>query len=120
MILTLSVCAAVSALAAEQTPAGKLAPRPLFRDPPFDAPTDPVLCFNAEAQKWFMYYTARRATATNTPGVTCTVLGSTNPALPLATWYVLGVATEISPGQYQFTDLQATNSLQRCYRVRSP
>ena len=30
-------------------PLGKLAPRPLFRDPPFDAPTDPVLCFHAEA-----------------------------------------------------------------------
>lgn len=50
-------------------PAGKLATRPLYRDPPFDAPTDPVLCFNAEANKWFMYYTARRATATNAPGV---------------------------------------------------
>ena len=51
-------------------PAGKLAARPLFRDPSFDAPTDPVLCFDAEAKKWFMYYTARRATATNAPGVT--------------------------------------------------
>lgn len=48
---------------------GKLAPKPLFRDPPFDAPTDPVLCFNAETQKWTMYYTARRATAANAPGV---------------------------------------------------
>ncbi|MCL5281291.1 MAG: glycosyl hydrolase [Planctomycetes bacterium] len=49
---------------------GKRVPRPLYRDPPFDAPTDPVLCFNAEQGKWFMYYTARRATAPNTPGVT--------------------------------------------------
>ncbi len=38
---------------------GKLVPRPLYRDPPFDAPTDPVLCFNAEQGIWFMYYTAR-------------------------------------------------------------
>src|SRR5574341_81490 len=51
-------------------PAGKPAPRPLDRDPVFDAPTDPALCFNAEQNRWFMYYTARRATATNTPGVT--------------------------------------------------
>jgi hypothetical protein len=50
-------------------PAGKLVPRPLYRDPSFDAPTDPVLCFNAEQGKWFMYYTARRATATDAPGV---------------------------------------------------
>lgn len=49
---------------------GKLAPRPLFRDPPFAAPTDPVICFNAEQNKWLMYYTQRRATATNSPGVT--------------------------------------------------
>src|SRR5664280_298088 len=55
---------------ASPPPSGKLAPRPLYRDPPFDAPTDPVLCFNAEQNKWFMYYTARRATATNAPGTT--------------------------------------------------
>ncbi len=54
---------------AQPPPAGKMAPRPLYRDPPFDAPTDPVLCFNAEANKWYMYYTARRAMATNAPGV---------------------------------------------------
>lgn len=57
---------------------------------------------------------------TNTPGASCTVLASTDPALPTANWSVLGVATEISPGQYQFTDLQATNNPQCFYRVRSP
>jgi hypothetical protein len=50
---------------APSPPAGKTAPRPLFRDPVFDAPTDPVLCFCAEQNKWFMYYTQRRATAIN-------------------------------------------------------
>jgi hypothetical protein len=44
--------------------------QPLYRDPVFDAPTDPVLCFNAERNTWLMYYTARRATAPDTPGVT--------------------------------------------------
>ena len=48
---------------------GKLAPRPLYRDPPFDAPTDPVLCYIAERHKWLMYYTQRRATAPDSPGV---------------------------------------------------
>jgi len=56
---------------------------------------------------------------TNTPGSTFTVLASSNPALPMANWTVLGTATEISPGQYQFTDLQATNN-QCFYRIRSP
>ena len=57
---------------------------------------------------------------THPPGATCTVLASANPALPVANWSVLGTATETSSGQYQFTDLQATNSPQRFYRIRSP
>ncbi len=46
--------------AAAADPAGKLAARPLFRDPPFDDPTDPVLTYNLETRRWFMYYTQRR------------------------------------------------------------
>ncbi len=55
-----------------------------------------------------------------TPGATFTILGSTNIALPLSSWTVLGVATENPAGQYNFADPQATNNLQRFYRVRSP
>jgi hypothetical protein len=40
---------------------------------------------------------------TGTPGTTFSVLGSTNSTRPIANWYVLGVATETSSGQYQFT-----------------
>ena len=32
----------------------------------------------------------------------------------------LGGATEVSPGQFQVTDPQATNAPRRFYRVRSP
>ncbi len=32
---------------------------------------------------------------------------------------MLSSVTEVSPGQFQFTDLQATNPLQRFYRVRA-
>jgi len=35
-------------------------------------------------------------------------------------WTSLGSATEISPGQFQFTDTQATNFPQRFYQIRSP
>ena len=80
---------------APAAPAGKVAPRPLYRDPPFDAPTDPVLCFNAEANKWFMYYTARRATATNAPGVTWvhgSNIGMAESADGGATWTYKGPA----------------------------
>jgi len=56
----------------------------------------------------------------NRPGASFSVLTATNPAVPLTNWGLLGVATEISPGQFQFTDPQPTNSPQRFYRVRSP
>jgi hypothetical protein len=56
---------------------------------------------------------------TNTPALGFTVLAATNLALTLSNWMVLGSATEISPGQFQFTDLQATNTPRRFYRVRS-
>jgi hypothetical protein len=49
-----AVCISGQALAPQPVPAGKPAPRPLYRDPPLDAPTDPVLCYNAEQGKWFM------------------------------------------------------------------
>ncbi len=57
---------------------------------------------------------------TNTPGVPFEVLMTTNLALPLTNWTVLGSVTEVSTGKFQFTDSQATNSFRRFYRVRSP
>ncbi len=57
---------------------------------------------------------------TNTPGATFTAWASTNVALPLSNWTSLGYVTEISSGQYQFTDLQATTNARRYYRVSSP
>ncbi|MGH7940582.1 MAG: kelch repeat-containing protein [Limisphaerales bacterium] len=57
---------------------------------------------------------------TNTPGALFTALGTTNITLPASNWTVLGGATEISSGQFQFNDPQATNYLHRFYRVRSP
>jgi len=84
-----------------QTAAGRLASRPLFCDPVFDAPTDPVLCFNAEQRKWFMYYTQRRGTATNAPGVTWihgTAIGTAESSDGGATWRYRGTA-DISYGK---------------------
>ena len=57
---------------------------------------------------------------TNTPGASFSVLTTTNLSLPLSNWTVVGGATEVSPGQFQYTDPQATNTPQRFYRVRSP
>lgn len=57
---------------------------------------------------------------TNSPAVTFTVLAHTNPMLPLSNWSVLGTVDEISPGRFEFTDIQATNYSARFYRLRSP
>ena len=55
----------------------------------------------------------------NTPNMNFDAWATTNLSLPLSNWTALGGVTEISPGQFQFTDSQATNSPQRFYRVRA-
>jgi hypothetical protein len=46
--------------------AGKVAPKPLFRDPVYDGAADPVVVWNRAEARWFMLYTNRRA---NVPGL---------------------------------------------------
>ena len=57
---------------------------------------------------------------TNSVGALFGVLASTDVSLPLSSWTVLGGVTEISAGQFQFTDPQATNYAKRFYRLHSP
>jgi N-acetylneuraminic acid mutarotase len=56
---------------------------------------------------------------TNSPGLAFDVMGATNPGIVLSNWISLGTASEILPGQFEFTDTQATNYPARFYRVRS-
>ena len=47
---------------------GKLAPKPLFRDPVHDGAADPTLIYNRAKREWWMFYTNRRADlATDVP-----------------------------------------------------
>lgn len=48
------------------------------------------------------------------------VLTSPKIRCPLSNWTMQGVPAEAPPGQYPFTDPQATNNTQRFYRMRSP
>jgi len=48
---------------------GVIAPKPVFRDPVYDGAADPVVIWNPLVKKWWMYYTNRRATMTELPGV---------------------------------------------------
>ena len=59
-------------------------------------------------------------TFTNTPNWPFTVLGTTNLSLPFSNWTPLTGLTEAPLGQFQFTDLQATNISRQFYRVSSP
>lgn len=56
---------------------------------------------------------------TNAPHADFTALMSTNLKVPLSNWTALGNVTEVSSGDYQFTDASATNRVQ-FYRVVSP
>jgi N-acetylneuraminic acid mutarotase len=57
---------------------------------------------------------------TNSVGALFGALATTNVSQPLTNWTALGGVTEISPGQFQFTDPQATNNPQRFYQIQSP
>jgi hypothetical protein len=46
-----------------------LAAKPLYRDPVFDGAADPTLIWNPQVKRWWMFYTDRRANATDLPGV---------------------------------------------------
>ncbi|MDB6065129.1 MAG: rcc [Pedosphaera sp.] len=57
---------------------------------------------------------------TNNPGTLFAVLASANASSPMSSWTKLGTATEISSGNFQFIDSQATNDPHRFYRIRTP
>jgi N-acetylneuraminic acid mutarotase len=81
---------------------------------------------NAPTKSFSQIYSDRQADASmlvsfaSTPNGTNVVLASTNCALPKTSWSNLGLASEIAPGLYRFTDSTPTNFLQRFYRIRSP
>lgn len=68
---------------------GKPAPKPLYRDTIYDGAADPVLCWNKHEQKWFMFYTNRRANVKEAKGVSWvhgTPIGIAESADGGATW----------------------------------
>src|SRR3972149_1553132 len=57
---------AVDACADER---GGVAPKPLYRDPVFDGAADPVVIWNPRVERWWMFYTNRRANVPDLGGV---------------------------------------------------
>ncbi len=68
ILVFLPACKHQSSIVDRQS--GGIAPKPLYRDPVYDGPTDPVIIWNAGEQKWFMFYTSRRANVPGLSGVT--------------------------------------------------
>lgn len=68
IIIFSQLCLHIS-MAQDDTAKENTAAKPLFSDPIYDGAADPVVIWNKAEQKWFMFYTNRRANAKNTPGV---------------------------------------------------
>jgi sucrose-6-phosphate hydrolase SacC (GH32 family) len=49
--------------------AQKTVPKPLFDDPVYHGAADPVIVYNKQVKKWWMFYTNRRAALTDSTGV---------------------------------------------------
>jgi hypothetical protein len=47
----------------------KISDKPLYRDPVFDGAADPKIIWNRYENKWFMFYTNRRANIDSLDGV---------------------------------------------------
>lgn len=89
IILSLALVGAVQPVLGDDEGRGKVAPKPLFRDPIFDGAADASLCWNRQEKKWFMFYTNRRANVPNLPGVAWvhgTPIGIAESADGGATW----------------------------------
>jgi hypothetical protein len=83
-------------------PAGKIAPKPLYRDPVYDGAADPVVIWNRTERKWFMLYTNRRANVPGLRGVSWvhgTRLGVAESSDGGVTWTYRGTADVRLGGQ---------------------
>ena len=90
------ICLATIASAPAASPLpGKIAPKPLYRDPVCDGAADPVVTWNPHVKRWWMFYTNRRANVPGLSGVAWvhgTRIGIAESADGGATWSYLGTA----------------------------
>jgi hypothetical protein len=92
-----------AALVGCATPQGGVATKPLFRDPVHDGAADPCVIWNPHQKRWWMFYTNRRANATNASGVAWvhgTRLGIAEAADGGANWSYLGTAQIELPPEF--------------------
>lgn len=95
------------ASAAAVSPRGKVAPKPLFRDPVCDGAADSVVLWNPHVQRWWMFYTNRRANVPGLSGVAWvhgTKIGLAESADGGATWSYLGTCDIELPPEFGGAD----------------
>ena len=63
------ICSGIISAQSDDYQQGEIAEKPLFRDPVYDGAADPIVVWNKTEQKWFMFYTNRRANMKETNGV---------------------------------------------------
>jgi hypothetical protein len=88
-------------------PAGKPAPKPLYRDPVYDGAADPVVIWNPHVQRWWMFYTNRRANVPGLSGVAWvhgTPIGIAESDDGGATWKAAGTADISLPAELSGTE----------------
>ena len=68
IVILLAGCSSPPDKSAASPSADKVAAKPLYRDPIMDGATDPTIIWNPKAQKWYMFYTSRRANVPGLPG----------------------------------------------------
>ncbi len=93
MRLLLLLTLALSSASAQ--PARLAAPQPLYRDPIYDGAADPVVIWNPHVNRWWMFYTNRRANAPGLSGVAWvhgTRIGIAESADHGVTWKYVGTA----------------------------
>jgi hypothetical protein len=74
---------------------GKVASKPLYRDPVYDGAADPVLVWHPDEKKWLMFYTNRRANVPEAEGVSWvhgTPIGIAESSDGGASWTYRGTA----------------------------
>jgi GH43 family beta-xylosidase len=84
---------------------GKIAPRPLFRDPVFDGAADPVVIYSGSYGRWYLYYTNRRAKLPASAGkgvewVHGTHIGMAESLDAGVTWRYVGEANIELPAEF--------------------
>ena len=100
--------ALLSSLVSGCVTSGIVASKPLYRDPVFDGAADPVVIWNPQVKRWWMFYTDRRANAPGQSGVTWvhgTPIGIAESADGGAHWKFTGMAQIDLPAEYGGTNV---------------